>query len=232
MLAKNHDVAIRHASESAEHYTPSFIVEAARKTLGAIDLDPASCAEANVWIKATKYFTRESDGFKLPWHGRVLLNAPGGLSDDLQRPVKPKCKETGSCGIPPGHTHTGTQASQKKWWFKLVSEYMQGRVTSAIFVCFSIELLQNTQVNIPRVEVRNGSMSGNCLSLIPLDFPICFPSRRVSYIKPGGAAGMQPPHASCIIYLPPKDMIGDPGGTLGGAKKFEECFAQIGRTKM
>jgi hypothetical protein len=200
--------AARHSSESSEHHTPPSIVEPARVTLGVIDLDPASCEEANGWTKATRIFTREDDGYTKPWSGRVFLNPPGGLSDDQQRPVKSKCRETGSCGLPIGHTHTGVEASQKKWWFKLAREYVMGRVQAGIFVCFSVELLQNTQVDTPRI--------GDDPLPIPLDFSICFPSRRVAYLKPGGEVGAQPPHASCIVMLP-----GSPG-----EEKYEERFVR------
>lgn len=181
--------AARHSSETGEHYTPGYIVDAARATLGGIDLDPASCPEANALVRARKIFTREDDGFTKSWHGKVFLNPPGGLSDNQQRPVKPKCRETGSCGLAPGHTHAGVEANQKKWWFKLMREYQSNRVSAAIFVCFSIELLQNTQVETPPGLP------------IPLDFPICFPKRRVPYLKPDGSVGAQPPHASCIILV-------------------------------
>jgi hypothetical protein len=45
---------VRHSSESNEHFTPSYIVEAARATLGGtIDLDPASSPRANEIVQAT-----------------------------------------------------------------------------------------------------------------------------------------------------------------------------------
>ena len=195
----------RHSSETEEHYTPPRIVNAARLALGHIDLDPASCEEANAWIKASRIFTREDDGFIKPWSGRVFLNPPGGLSDDRQRRVKPKCKETGSCGLPIGHGHSGVEASQKKWWFKLAREYAEERVTAAVFVCFSVELLQNAQVHTPPGLTT------------PLDHTLCFPASRVAYVKPGGDVGAQPPHASCIVYLGPEQ------------RQFAESFRSIGR---
>lgn len=198
--------ASRHSSETGEHYTPPHIVSAARNALaGFINLDPASCEEANLTVRADRIFTREDDGFTKPWHGHVFLNPPGGLSDDRQRTVKAKCRETGSCGLPPGHVHNGVQASQKKWWFKLAREFADGRVRDAIFVCFSVELLQNAQVETPAGLTT------------PLDHALCFPARRVAYVKPGGEVGTQPPHASCIVYLGP-----DPD-------RFARAFRDIGR---
>lgn len=59
-----------------EWYTPIQYIEAARKVLGTIDLDPASCELANKMILATEFYTLEDDGLKQPWFGRVWLNPP------------------------------------------------------------------------------------------------------------------------------------------------------------
>jgi hypothetical protein len=48
--------------------------------LGTIDLDPASCVEANQVVQAAQIFTVEDDGLTQPWKGRLWLNPPYGRS--------------------------------------------------------------------------------------------------------------------------------------------------------
>lgn len=69
-------------SDSDEWYTPPLYIQAAREVLGAIDLDPASCPLANLIVKATAIYTRNEDGLKYDWHGRVWLNPPYGNEKD------------------------------------------------------------------------------------------------------------------------------------------------------
>ena len=59
-----------------EWYTPAPYVEAARACLGAIDLDPASAPAAQATIRAARFFTRDDDGLKHEWRGRIWLNPP------------------------------------------------------------------------------------------------------------------------------------------------------------
>lgn len=68
-----------HVSQSTgnnEWYTPPIFIEAARATMGSIDLDPASCAIANKNVQADKYFTEEDNGLIKQWHGNIWLNPP------------------------------------------------------------------------------------------------------------------------------------------------------------
>lgn len=67
---------IIHNSGETEWFTPEYIVEAARKVMGGIDLDPASCEKANQTVKATRFFDASVDGLKQEWSGKVFLNPP------------------------------------------------------------------------------------------------------------------------------------------------------------
>jgi hypothetical protein len=89
-----------------EYFIPSEYVEAARDVLGEIDLDPASCPEAQATVKATRYFTKDDDGLAQQWHGRVFLNPP------FSRPLL------------------------KPFVQKLIAEYKAGRVDEAILLTF------------------------------------------------------------------------------------------------
>jgi hypothetical protein len=65
-------------SNSSERYTPTHIVEAVRRVFGgSIDLDPASCAEANAFLGAKRFFTKDMDGLTQDWAGTTFLNPPG-----------------------------------------------------------------------------------------------------------------------------------------------------------
>jgi phage N-6-adenine-methyltransferase len=97
-----------------ERNTPAGYIAAARAVLGAIDLDPASNAQAQRIVKAAHYLTIEDDGLAHPWQGRVWLNPPyhRGLLphfvDKLVREV-----ETGRVAAAVMLTHNSTDTG----WF-------------------------------------------------------------------------------------------------------------------
>lgn len=104
-LLRYADLGTLNSSESPEWYTPSRYIDAARKVMGSIDLDGASCEAANKVVGATQFFTAVDDALNKPWHGNVWLNPPYGKS------------------APKGNT---------LFIPKLVAEYKAGNVTAAI----------------------------------------------------------------------------------------------------
>lgn len=72
--------ASRHSMDSPEWFTPRPYADAARELAGgAIDLDPASSAEANRIIRARRFYDERANGLRRKWAGFVFVNAPGGL---------------------------------------------------------------------------------------------------------------------------------------------------------
>ena len=70
---------INQTSGRTEWYTPPAIIEAARRTLGQIDLDPASCEYANRIVRANHYYTAADDGLGWHWYANTIwLNHPFG----------------------------------------------------------------------------------------------------------------------------------------------------------
>ncbi len=100
-----------------EWYTPAEFVDAARRVMGTIDLDPASCELANRVVQAKRIYTKEDDGLAQTWRGRVWLNPPyaKGLIDAFADKVaseRPNYKELIAI------VNNGTET---KWFATLVS---------------------------------------------------------------------------------------------------------------
>lgn len=108
---KSKTAEVKHSRGSSEWFTPTRFTDAAREVMGGIDLDPASCAEANEYVQATRYFTKEYDGRLQKWIAdSVWLNPPGG--------------EKGRSG-------------QEEWFGYAEREYKAGNAKQIIFMMFN-----------------------------------------------------------------------------------------------
>jgi len=170
----------KHLSMSAEHYTPEYVVEAARRTLqGKIDLDPASCHAANEVVKARKYYTRTDSGLKNPWEGNLFINPPGDCGrgpDGLYE----ECRNQKRCGC----------KLPLRFWQRLEEEFNPHNpqsplgVKAFVWVGFNISHLRMLQQN------KRINMLRHC--------DICIPAKRISF------TGNSPTQDNVIIYGGPK----------------------------
>lgn len=85
-----------HLSESAEWFTADLILEPAKRVLGPIDLDPASCEAANARVGARVIHTKETNGLEHSWNfaNTILLNPPGDKRGALPKAFWNKLVET------------------------------------------------------------------------------------------------------------------------------------------
>ena len=67
---------VKNNTNEVDWYSPTHLVDAARRVMGGIDLDPASCEVANTVVRAATFYTSKTNGLAVAWHGRVWLNPP------------------------------------------------------------------------------------------------------------------------------------------------------------
>lgn len=194
---------VQHQSSTNEAYTPPEVVEAARLTMGGIDLDPFSCRLANKVVKATRYF--HTGALDKSWcnldgtPSRVFCNPPGGTLN--RHTLEPSIRPDGKPG--PGYS------SLAIGWAYLLNEYLIGNVREATFVCFSLNTLQNAQ-KVPGCKFA------------PYMFPFCVPHDRLQFwskARPVGKRG-QPSQPNAVVYI---------GENVEG---FAKNYASIGQVRI
>jgi hypothetical protein len=195
----------RHLSLSGAWMTPLPYIEASRQTLGHIYRDPCGSELSNTRVKASYLNTREDSGLSpenRDWGSTLLVNAPGTckLVDEHGVVSFPGCGTFLDNGKP---RQSCSCQLVKQFWENLVRCWMEGWVEGFVWVGFSLEQLQSLQDVAP---------------LSPLDFPLCFPRKRVKYDLPGGAS-KSPPHSSFFAYGGPRPEV------------FKAVFSRFGRVK-
>lgn len=172
---------IQHSSRNDDWETPKSIVNLVHQVIGYPDLDPASSLKANQVVKAKRFFTKEDDALKTTWATEpvsIYLNSPGGK--------------------------LGNKGLTALFWDELMHYHELGLIKEAIFMCFSLEALQTSQV-YPRRPIT--------------DFLVCIPKNRIAFVDPLGQGRVQPSHSNAIVYVP---------GLIDSSDKFCEVFKGLG----
>ena len=143
-------------SGNDEWFTPADIIEAARLTMGGIDLDPASNAVANALVKAELYYSADDDGLTKKWTGRVWMNPP--YSSKLVPLFCAKLADEVVAGRTQQAVVIVNNATETKWFADLVS------VASAI--CFSS---RRVRFLTPEMEVAGSPNQGQAIVYVGND---------------------------------------------------------------
>jgi hypothetical protein len=189
-----------HLTESNEHYTPPEIIIASFKTMGEINLDPASCHQANQWVGTENFYDIEDNGLNQQWHGNIFLNPPGGVCQDKSAIAR-----------------YGVKSSQAVWAEKLLEEWEAKRVKQAVFVAFNLEISRYCQW-LDRFPFCRPIERVKYYSVDPTD----------GKIKSGQWSNIQKkwtdasPHATILFYFPPQNQ------PLTGINRFIKHFQHIG----
>jgi hypothetical protein len=171
-----------------ERYTPPDIIAAVQEALGRIDLDPCTTELVNrTFIRAKHTYTRDTNGLdreRSPWAGRVFINPPSWIEGK------------------DGPQRNGVQL----FWERLITEYQAKRVTTAIFLAFNLDHLQQSQH----------------WNHLLFEYPFCIPERRIVFYqeKEGRIVPRESPEFSSAIIWVGKGGI--------GVKHFVEAFKNIG----
>jgi hypothetical protein len=115
--------ALSHAADydSDEWYSPPEIMEPVRRVLGGIDLDVCSCAHAQQFVKARRFFTKKDDARTKQWKGRVWFQPP--FSQPLCNELVAKFLEehqAGRMGPSMGLLNASTDTS---WFHELAAKF-------------------------------------------------------------------------------------------------------------
>lgn len=155
---------VSQASGENEWYTPLGIIDRARKAMGGIDLDPASCELAQRHVKAKRFYAIADDGLSLPWNGRVWLNPP--YARELCAMFTAKLIESVSSGDVPQACALVNNATETTW--------CQLLITSSTAICFHAGRISFLDKN---GQPSNSPLQGQLIAYIgtrSTEFAACF----------------------------------------------------------
>ncbi len=193
---------INQDSGEVEYYTDTRIVEASRRVMGNIDLDPASCTYANNnHVKTTRFYNKKHDGLSLPWVGNIWMNHPFSKGENPCPVNRAKCKKK-ICNDPKYKNYRGHHIDKRipgnsDWIDKLISEYLFGRLKQSCNITFGA----TSEIWFQRLAV----------------FPQCLLSPRTNYYQADGSLVKGITKGSVVTYI---------GSNV---ERFNDEFSSFGR---
>jgi hypothetical protein len=243
------------SSEYQEHGTPCEIVEAARRVMGGIELDPASSASANARVRADRFLDKYSDSLAISWKAAsALINPPGStwapknMDWTIQELEFALMGSSGSEQEKLGAELQKAIARQEDRsrilnQFELVRQlsWYQQNPTKSMALTFSKKARYEWSCgNLEQAifVLFNASAASQIPELCYGNFPVCWTVKgaesacinglgRVKYVDSNGNPGEAPTQPSAFIYLPPADSRGL--FCRYAVERFLEEFAAFGR---
>lgn len=146
----NAAILINQDSGDFEYYSPERPVEAARRTMGRIELDPFSSVQANLRIKADRIFTIHDNGLIQPWETDA-----GWINHPFGRQMNPLCVSKMELEYNEGRMKQAcaiTFAATSERWFQSLLSRPQ---------CF---LYPRTNYYMPDGTLKVGVTKGSCVT--------------------------------------------------------------------
>lgn len=115
------------SAKNNDWYTPEKYIEASRLVMGSIDIDPATSELAQQTVKATTYYTQETNGLDKSWSGNVWMNPPYSMPEIQQFIDKLTNEDVDQWVV------LTNNSSDTGWFHKLLSEcdivcFTKGRI--------------------------------------------------------------------------------------------------------
>ena len=99
------------------HYTPTYLINAAKEVMGGIDTDPCSSLVGQNRIKAGVYYDMRTNGLEQDWHGRIYMNSTYGSLNEF---VTKLSVELNKENVTEYVIHTPTRETWEPWFHALL----------------------------------------------------------------------------------------------------------------
>jgi DNA N-6-adenine-methyltransferase (Dam) len=135
--------------KNTEWYTPKRYIEASRKVLGRIDLDPASSDIAQTVVRANVYYTFQDNGLSKPWHNNVFLNPPYSPRQMVRKFVDKLLQELAAGHVKQAILLVHSRSSGTKWFQRAAAASKCFCLPERRIICWSANSDGNSKSSPP-----------------------------------------------------------------------------------